>query len=274
MAGLDDLIDAYPSLAPVANAFGMKRRVIDPAELPRVNEYGIGRDLEPLGTFPRSTRPEDLPEKVNFYRADPTGKYGGKEGLETLPKTFSSGSLHSPGTLYKYARLAGAADKYGYPTMSPEDIAAFAVKEGRSDLGHNAVMGGSKKDKEFDKHLGDTYNIPASDKNFLYAMHAKQKDADRLDIPLAEAWNGTGRNVRGTSGKQYAQDWESHKQAAVHPKNADLMNLIKRAYVDGQKHGLPLKANADEDSIAHVREVPYKRGGMIDKPLAGGYKTI
>ena len=105
-------------------------------------------------------------------------------------------------------------------------------------------------------------------------MAAKQNTADRLGISFAEAWNGTGTNVNKQTGKDYAKDWEAQKAAAAHPKNKLLMDLINRAYADGQKHGFPSKANKDEDSIAHIREVPYKKGGLIDKPIQGGNKLI
>jgi hypothetical protein len=275
MAGLDDLIEAYPSLAPVANAIGMKKTVVDPAELP------VHPGSEKLDLFPRSTRPTDLPKELKFYRADPTGKGGGKDGLETLPVKFINDDnknyvdvYRDPDVLYKYARLAGAASKYGYPTMAPEEVATFALKEGRADLGHNGIVLRSKKEKDFDKQLAEAHNLPEQERNFLTTVQAKKNLADRKGISFAEAWNGTGTNVFGQSGKDYAKNWEAHKAAAGHPKNKEFMNFINRAYEDGRKHGFPSKANVNEDTISHIRQVPYKKGGMIDKPIAGGYKTI
>ena len=130
------------------------------------------------------------------------------------------------------------------------------------------------QEKNFEKQLGDTHNLNRLDKNFLMTMAAKQNTADRLGISLPEAWNGTGVNVNKQTGKDYAKDWEAQKAAAAHPKNKPLMDLINRAYADGQKYGLPSKANIDEDTISHIRHVPYKKGGMIDAPIQGGNKLI
>lgn len=301
MAGIDELIQALPQLAPIANALGMRKNVAKEPELPRnIDEFDPDKiSLEPLFGIPRSSIPKDLPPAIEAYRADPTGKYGGKEGLETQPlsrllkggNTVGKTQMYKPNLdpdtssvytnpskavqeLYKYARLNGAAEKHGHAAFTPEEIAAFALKEGRTDLGMGGVKLGNKKDLEYDKMLQDTYNLPVWDQNFLAAVAAKKRIADKLGISLAEAWNGTGKNVAGQSGKDYAKNWEAHKQAALHPKNKQLLEVIQRGIADGQKYGLPLKANRDKDTASQLEKVPYAKGGLIDKPLPGGYKTI
>jgi hypothetical protein len=304
MAGLDDLIDAVPSLAPVANALGFTKTVYAPAELPKDNledSYSTDLSVNPLYGVPKSTIPNDLPTSVQVYRADPTGKFGGKDGLETQPiSVFASGqklignklqpanpdpetsttynnSEKATQELYKYARLNGAAQNLGLPSMTPEEMAAFAIKEGRSDVGHSGVQPKTKDEIAFDEKLRTKYNLHYRDRNFLTAMYAKQKVADRLNIPFAEAWNGTGTNAAGQTGKQYAQDYQNHLQAATHPKNQQLLNLIQKGINDGIKFGLPLKENRYKDSAPSQKEVPYKKGGSVKMPnnySNGNWKII
>jgi hypothetical protein len=294
MAGIGDIIKTYPSLAPLANAVGMRKQVEVPAELPDadLSQYTgmFGKpsykDTNPLFGIPKSTLPKQLPSSIPVYRADPEGKYGGKDGLETLPQSrfLKGGDQHWEQTndpnkasaynnsekavqqLYNYARLNGAAQKYGYPALTPEETAAFVLKEGRSDLGHNYVSPGNKKEKEFEKTLMNTYNLSKSDANFLTALYIKKQTADRLKIPLAEAWNGTGTNELGQTGKDYANSYQQQLKAALHPKNAGLYAIIQQGIADGYKHGLPLKKNAVHDSISHTKEEKYKKGGKVKLP--------
>jgi hypothetical protein len=300
MAGLSDLIvekavDVLPSLAPVVNSLGFKKTIHAPSELPSTNMtyYEDTNDKlftnirNPLYSLPKSTIPKDLPESIIAYRADSKNKFGGNNGLETQPiKTFTeiqnkdtdsnvyNNSSKAVQQLYKYARLNGAAEKYGFPALNPNDVAAFALKEGRSDLGHNGVFVGNKSDLEFQKTLLDKFNLPYRDANFLVALYSKNRIANKLGIPLAEAWNGTGVNSLGQSGAQYAKSWETHKQAALHPMNKELMDVINQGHQHGLEYGLPLKKDAVKDVTPQQKEVPYKKGGFVDKPLQGGNKLI
>jgi hypothetical protein len=306
MAGLDDLISSSPTLSSLANRLGMQKEVWADPELPNNLRYeysltgNVDRSKQPLYGLPASTIPKDLPSNLQIYRADPLNKYGG-DGIETQPQTrFDTGGsrlgnqwIHKPNTdpetssiytdpskavqdVYRHARTLGAANKYGYATLSPEEAAAFVLKEGRSDLGYNgdATINGNKKDVEFSDMLSKTYNMHPHDRGFLATLNSKQRVAEKLGIPLAEAWNGTGKNQLGQSGKDYAKNWETHKEAAQHPKNKGLMELIQRAYDDGIKHGFPLKENEYKDTARQRVKVPYKKGGMIAKPLDGGHKLI
>lgn len=308
MAGLQDLIERFPQLVPVANALGLKKTIYEEPELPTPRDMTMNfetgqRDKEPLFGLPRSTIPSDLPKSIEAYRADPKGKYGGTEGLETRPinRLLTGGNyvgkkqIDKPDTnpetssiytdpskatqeLYRQALLLGAAEKYGYPTLSQEEAASFVLKEGRTDMGHSGVTFGNKKDVEFQKMLNDTYNIHPTDVNFLAALNSKKRVADKLKIPFAEAWNGTGTNFAGQTGSQYAKDLEAHKQAVAHPKNKQLMDLIRRGMEAGRLQGLPLKANLDRDTSRQAKEVPYKTGGNVKMPKQycpdGNWKLI
>lgn len=307
MAGIDDLIASYPKLAPFANMLGMQKTVKMEPELPLgvddIHRYKSEKyQREPFYAIPKSTLPTDLPLSIEAYRADPAGKYGGKEGLETQPlsrlikggNTVGKTPMYEPDLdpntstiytnpskalqeLYRYARLNGAASKHGHAAFTPEEIAAFALKEGRTDLGMGGVNFGNKKDIEYDKMLRETYLLPFQDQNFLAAIGSKKRIADKLGISLAEAWNGTGVNSSGQSGKDYAKNWEAHKQAAIHPKNKQLMELIQRGITDGQKYGLPLKADETKYTSIRYEKKPYKKGGSIKMPdsyTTGSWKLI
>jgi len=298
MPGIDDLVNStvtnFPAAAPIANALGFQKTVDVPQELPsydmRSAEDVMTRNRNPLFGIPASTQPTDLPTSIPAYR----GSTATKDGLETIPlqpftkgntwgwtpnndpetSTFSTNAPKAIQNVYKYARLNGAADSLGYPALPPDHIGAFVLKEGRSDLGYNGGFDGSTKDNKYRKELASKYNLPQLDVNFLGVVKAKQELADRKGIPFAEAWNGTGKNAFGQTGAEYAKDWEIHRQAALHPKNQQLMDLIQRGYEDGRKHGFPLQDNSYEDAKPHKKAVPYKKGGMIDKPLQGNTKII
>jgi hypothetical protein len=297
MAGIDDLIANVGFLRKAANAMGMQRQVVEPAELPNQdirNEFGLAYERlqrDPTYYLPRSTVPTDLPATLAAYRADPTGRFGGKEGLETQPIGLFSKSTANPNDadpnmlnvyntpskavqdLYRAARINGAAAKYGKPAMTPEEIAAFALKEGRSDLGYNSLRGGPK-DKAYEEDLLSRFDITPKDSNFLAAVAAKRRLAERKGITFAEAWNGTGTNDFGKTGKDYASDWQAHMAAAQHERNRQLMEVIQRGIADGQKHGFPLRIDREKNTSAKQKKVPYKHGGLVDKPLAGGSKLI
>jgi hypothetical protein len=301
MAGLEDLIGYIPQLAPIANAMGFKKTVIVDPELPdNLSEVGhfskVDPDKQPLYGLSRSTMPDGLPTGIKAYRADPQGKYGGKEGLETQPlqrfdvggnklygqqintdpKTGTAYSDPSKAiqTLYRFARTNGAAAANGHPSLSAEDLAALALKEGRFDYGLSGGSRGGNFVTKYKKELQDKYNITDTDINFMATIADKQRIADKNKISFAEAWNGVGTNDFGQTGKQYAKDWETHKQAALNPKNKELMDVVMRGIADGQKYGFPLQANKEKDERKTTKEVPYKKGGMVEKSLSGGHKLI
>jgi hypothetical protein len=299
IAGIATLAETFPSLKPYINSMGFTRTTYTPQELPSSLSNMImgdkSLDKNPLYGLPRSSTPQDLPESIKSYRADPSGKYGGKEGLETLPlqrfevgghklykqptdknpdtSTPYSDSSKAIQTLYRYARANGAAEAAGHPSLSPEELAAMALKEGRFDYG---MSGGSSNKFAYNYYLDlkNKYNITPSEMQFLSTIADKKRIAEKFNIPFAKAWNGTGTNEVGQTGEQYAADMQNHLKAATNPKNKELLNLIQRAIDDGKKYGFPLKANNDKDTTAQKKLVPYKKGGSIAKPLAGGNKTI
>jgi len=300
MSKLDDLIKSSDTLRSLANTFGMKQEIEVPPELPSADlgetKYGL-LDQNPLYAVPRSTIPTDLPQNIRAYRADPTGKFGGKEGIETLPinRFLKGGDQYHPQNLdpktsttytdpskavqeiYRYARLAGAAEKDGLPTVSSQELASFILQEGRSDAGMSGGSYGGNYVNKLKKDLTSKYNIPNEDINFLTTVADKKRIADKLGISFAEAWNGTGKSIAGKTGKDYAREMEGTSKIAEHPKNADLMAIIKKGIEDGKKHGLPLNENAYKDSIYSKKKVPYNAGGGVEMPdeySKGSWKLI
>jgi hypothetical protein len=296
MAGLEDLIASNPALASIARAVGMKRQQFYPAELPR-DMRKVDTSFDPLGTLPRSTLPTDYPNSVKAYRADPKNRSKSNTGIETMPiSRFDVGGdwVHKQNTdpakstvytdpvkanqeLYRYARLAGAAEKEGYPSLSANELAAFALKEGRSDLGFNGgdygVRGSNFSNKMYNE-LQSKYNAHPTDLGFITHIAEKKRVADKLGIPFAHAWNGTGKNAAGQTGADYAKDWEYHREAAARPENKPLMDWIQRGIDDGKRFGLPLKENQMQDTISSWKDVSYKKGGLVDKSTKGGEKLI
>ena len=301
MAGIEDLVGYFPRLAPVANALGFTKTVYDPPELPFGIDKRQDNDIEiknPFFGLPRSTIPDDLPTSIKAFRADPINRFGGNDGLETLPMTrlLTGGNyvgkvqMYKPDLnletstiytnpskavqeLYRYARTNGAAAANGLPSLPPEDLAAFLLKEGRTDLGAGGGSG-DRYTREFRENVLSKYDLTPKDTSFLSLLQNKQRLAKKLNIPFAMAWNGTGVNEVGQTGKQYAENYEAHKQAVAHPKNQELMALINRGMEDGQKYGFALREDRVKNQMSKRKEVPYKKGGMVDKPLAGGAKMI
>ena len=302
MAGIEDLVGYFPRRAPVANALGFTKTVYDPPELPSVagkdDEQGYSVEAKnPFFGLPRSTIPNDLPASIKAFRADPINRFGGNDGLETLPMTRlltggnSVGKVQmykpdlNPETstiytnpskavqeLYRYARTNGAAAANGLPSLSTEDLGALLLKEGRTDLGAGGVH--DKYTEEFRNKVLNKYDLTRKDITFLSLLQNKQRLAKLHNIPFAMAWNGTGDNGVGQTGRQYAENYEAHKQAVAHPKNQELMALINRGMEDGQKYGFALREDRVKNQMSKRKQVPYKKGGMVDKPLAGGAKMI
>ena len=300
MSKLDEIIKSSDTLRSLANTIGMKQEVEVPPEVPNPNIYANTKlgtlEKDPLYAVPRSTIPTDLPQNIRAYRADPTGKYGGKEGLETLPigRFLKGGDQYIPQDLnpatsntysdpskaikeiYRYARLTGAAERDGLPTISAQELASFILQEGRSDAGMSGGSYGGYADK-VRKDLVGKYNIPNEDVSFLTTVADKKRVADRLGISFAEAWNGTGKSIAGKTGKDYARDMEGTLNIADHPKNAELMAIIKKGIEDGKKHGLPLNETRFRDSTPGKKKVPYNAGGGVEMPdeySKGSWKLI
>lgn len=185
-----------------------------------------------LGSFDPRTLPKTMPD-IKGFRADPIGRYGGKEGIETLPTVFSSVANSpyaqgSPDEIYSFVRTLARAKKYGVPQLNAEQLTALLLKEGKSTFGTLSFDTNDKVGGEIYRKLKDEGLSPAA-AGFAVLVKQKKEVAARLGITFEEAWNGTGRSWAGKTGKDYAEDFPHHIKAARHPKNKQLVQFIQSA---------------------------------------------
>jgi hypothetical protein len=207
----------------------------------------------------------DLPEYVSGYRADPTGRYGGKEGLETLPTKLGAAEL------YAKVRAMKLGEPYGVPQLDVETLAALALKEGSGPSGVFGVdpivpkSALSNKDPDGliyslsnntdydpamkgDKELYDNLirqGINGGAAAFAVRLANKDKVAKRLGIPLGSAWVGTGHSGYESS-NEYADSLDQFRKIAAHPKNRGLLEFINLA-------------------ISPQMEKKYRSGGNVER---------
>lgn len=174
-------------------------------------------------------QPED--EYVYAYRVDPTGKYGGKEGMETKPKKFNRKKLQN------YMKAFSVGKKYGAPThMTPEDFYALLMKEGVDNFGVNQY---DKNDKKSGEIYMKTYldlvkeglePLEADElAKFPAALYDAYKRASKHGTNMGHAYSGMGYSpVVKKTGKQMGEMMKQQYAGYDYAKNADLINLIKK----------------------------------------------
>jgi hypothetical protein len=208
----------------------------DPRTVPASLGYGQGTifhgEMVP-GTVTKLGSNTDVPHvkipTVNGYRPDPTNKYGGGGGVETMPTSFDANDV------YSLARDMAAAKDFGVPQLTPTQMASLFLKEGRSDMGSNGPSGNALTSTLTKNGMGfDTASI-------LQHIAEKEATAKRLGIPFEEAWNGTGTNQYGQTGRQYAASVNQGMPAVNNPKNAQLVALLQSGLEAGAKYPLPKK---------------------------------
>ena len=172
--------------------------------------------------------PDNLPMTLNYYRSGTNPKNTSPDGLETRPSNSATRDPIDTEKLYNYARGMGIAKKLGLTSLTPQEFAAFALKEGRSDLGNNGADYTNPKTNALILKLRE--HVDPLTAEFIALVQEKTDVAKRKGITLQEAWNGTGRNYFGVSGRQYSQDWNNHLKAVSNPKNKPLLDFINRAY--------------------------------------------
>jgi hypothetical protein len=164
------------------------------------------------------------PNPIDVYRADPTGRFGGKDRMETRPTRLDKT------TIEEYIKAMRSGESLGVPQLTPEQLAQMILVEGRSDFGFNALNSNNKRAVQKAKMLQDMGHDPMSS-NFAAAIYDKQQLADRIKKPFQEVWNGTGRSAAtGRTGAQHNARINEFGYAVENPKNADLMNAIRQAY--------------------------------------------
>ena len=272
--GLGAITEDY-ILDPLRKALGVYRPDYTEPELPSI---GFSSDWDadkkyPFEGFRRSTYPKNIPANIPSYRADER-----RGGLETLPQSrfdarsplksdvefweATSADKRSLAPeikqMYAYARLSGAAQKLGLPTINPQQFAAMVLKEGRPDAGFNSFLPKAKPDLDFRKKL-DQYNIPDWQKDYLGMINYANRIAENKGVPFEAVWNGLGTNYKGQSGFDYAKALKAHQRAVLDPKNKEFMSFINRAFQDGTKYGLPTMKEKARDTDPMLKSDPtYK----------------
>jgi len=280
-------------LDPIRKGIGVYSPKYGPTELPDQymdNTYEA-EDKAPLEGFRRSTLPKSLPQRIPVYRADER-----RGGLETLPQArFDAGSPLKSDVrywhtdlkgksrtaapefkqMYAFARLSGAAQKLGLPSVGPQQFAAMVLKEGRPDAGFNTFTPQAKPDLDFRARI-DQYNIPEWQKNYLGMLNYAQRIAAKRNVPFEAVWNGLGRSLdSGKTGFDYAKAMKAHQDAALHPKNKEFMGFISSAFRDGAKFGLPTVKEKSRDTDPQLESDPkYKYHTPEGRSKPHGINTL
>ena len=171
----------------------------------------------------------DMSDYIYGYRADPTGKFGGKDRMETMPHELTRSEL------YDSVRALVEAENLGAPRLTTQQIANMVLHEGRTDLGYNHGKGFTKDNPKYAKiynklqeqgHDFVSAGIPA-------AVTEKMDTAKRTGLPFELLWNGKGK-VAGMNrtGADYKKEADEMRYAAEHPKNKELLDFIKKAKAD------------------------------------------
>lgn len=161
-------------------------------------------------------------EQVKGYRADPKGRYGGKDRLETLPTKLDKNEMYNILSAFK------DAEQLGMPKISDEQIANMFLNEGRSDAGFNSFNKNNPKATQLYEGLKQKGHDELGSQ-FAAAVLDKTQTAKRLGKDFNEIWNGTGISQEGRTGAQNAQRMSNTQYAATAPKNSELMSFIQAA---------------------------------------------
>lgn len=176
------------------------------------------------------------PEFIPAYRPDVKGKYGGKEGLETQPTYFDKMQIQ------ELVRAMRAGEPHGVPQLPPEYLANLALREGRSDFGFNEMNAKNPRALQISKTLATSGEHEDHPSDFAAAIYDKMQTAMRLKKPFSTVWNGTGVNKMGQSGNQYTDQFTQGFGATMHPKNAELLNIIREAYENKLQQQQPVES--------------------------------
>lgn len=258
-------LQAYFQSNPQQNAGISALPTTPPVSAPPPSEPDPYADLPPIWKqFDPKTLPQQYaqdPESLRFpmYAAGTVPKNTDpKTGLETLPlrdKTLmmrgdNGENLGNPylsgDQIYAIARGMGATKQQGVAQLPPEHLAGMILQEGRPDLGNNI---GRRHKQYYDpnsKAQAEMFDalkasgLHSNTASWLTKATAKQQLANRLKIPFGVAWNGTGDSGYQT-GAQYGRELQANIRAAQHPKNAQLLNLVKQGYSDGLANPMNVK---------------------------------
>ena len=243
------------------NNLPMELTQFDPYTLPE--NFRLNPDVGPVSPYEYT----NLTEKI--YRHSNNPKNATPSGLETMPARDYNPStradpMHPPlmslSGAYALPRAMASAKELGIPQLSPQLLGGLYLQEGRSDMGSNSYDTNNRALNSLVNTLTDKYGVDYKTATFLATIKEKQDNANRLNIPFEELWNGTGR-VAGTknrTGKTYANELQGQIKAAQMPENKNLMDMINLGLEHGRQYPL-IDPKARE---AYYRDNPSTRGGV------------
>jgi len=158
---------------------------------------------------PKRWKWESPKNQSKAFRANEKGK-----GLETIATKFNLSQF--AGLLKAYRK--GVELKLIQP-LSPEEITALLLTEGRSDFGFNQAdlsIPAVKRVADIAMRAG----LIDTDANFVAVIYEKQQTVRRLGIPFYQAWQG---------GRSHLDRFNKNLAAATNPKNSKLVAQIKQA---------------------------------------------
>jgi hypothetical protein len=178
---------------------------------------------------------------IKLWGADPTGKFGGKDRMQTQPWTLDRTSLEN------HVKAMRAAEPLGVPQFSPEELLKMQLPEGdRSDFGANRYDTNNKQANRTYDILREMGHDPSA-ATFAAALQSNAKLAQIKNKPFLENWNGLGKSaLSGRTGAQHNERANEWGYAVNHPKNADFLNMLKEAY----NYQPPVKQNLGANEYA------------------------
>jgi hypothetical protein len=193
-------------------------------------------------------------------RPDPTNK----TGIETLNTGYDKETM---GHLLDAYRTA--VKQYGVPQLTPKELTAMALVEGRSNFGYNDFDYNDPQAVKIQQGLIKQGFDPYA-AGFPAAIMNKQQLANRLNKPYFHVWNGDG-----PAAALYNKRVEGALDTVEHPKNSELYQYIqsKSDYVppkvnpirEANVKEVPLQPISDEQIAKNSIEMPdgYRFGGRI-----------
>jgi hypothetical protein len=158
---------------------------------------------------PKSWKWESPKNQSKAFRANEKGK-----GLEPIATKFNLSIF--TGLLKAYRK--GVELKLIQP-LSPEEITALLLTEGRSDFGFNEADLSVPAVRRV-ANIAMRAGLIDTDANFVAVIYEKQQTAQRLGIPFYQAWQG---------GRTHLDRFNKNLAAATNPKNSQLVAQIKQA---------------------------------------------
>lgn len=227
---------------------------------------GVKYPVTGHGTFVPVEKNVQKNNYISARRADLSDKPAAKDRMETIDSGYDKETIGKLLSAYKDAAAA-----HGLKMLSPDDLTAMALVEGRSNFGYNDYNVNNKR----------AFNIAESLKEkghdryaagFPAAIVDKQMTAERLGVPFYQVWNGAGPKA-----KEYNQRIEKSRYAVEDPRNQPLRNFIRQSM--GYKNPQVSEAETEQIPVAEAPQemVEAKKGGAIKMPdnySQGSWKII